>query len=94
MEDIYRRLETIQIETTLIGRDCDIRAEYGAQRSGRRFLTTQAIIEGVKPHIIEYQCRWQTDRANGERSVNRSMINLYSAVRNMKPVLIQPSQMC
>jgi hypothetical protein len=94
MEDIYQRLETIQLETSLIDSDCDIRAEYGAQRSGRRFLTTQAIIRGVKPHVVEYQCRWQTDRANGERSVNRSMIHLYSEVRNMKSILIQPSQVC
>jgi hypothetical protein len=88
-------LETIQVETSLIDRDCDIRAEYGAQQSGRHFLTTtEAIIKEVKPYVVEYQCRWQTDRANGERSVNRSMIHLYSEVRNMKPVLIQPSQVC
>ena len=94
MEDIYQRLETIQSETSLIDPDCDIRAEYGAQRSGRRFLTTEATIQGVKPHILEYHCRWQTDRANGERSVNRSMIHLYSEMRNMKAVLLQPSQVC
>jgi hypothetical protein len=35
MEDIYQRLENIQASTTLIDNDCDVRAEYGAQRSGR-----------------------------------------------------------
>jgi hypothetical protein len=94
MEDIYQRLENIQSETSLIDPDCDIRSEYGAQRSGRRFLTTEATIQGIKPHVLEYHCRWQTDRAKGERSVNRSMIHLYSEMRNMKALLIQPSQVC
>jgi hypothetical protein len=68
MEDIYQRLETIQATTGLNDADCDdVRADYGAQRLGRRFLTTHATIQGVSsPHIIELQCRWQTDRANGE----------------------------
>jgi hypothetical protein len=94
MEDIYQRLENIQSETSLIDPDCDIRSEYGAQRSGRRFLTTEATIQGIKPHVLEYHCRWQTHRAKGERSVNRSMIHLYSEMRNMKALLIQPSQVC
>lgn len=94
MEDIYKRLEYIQETTSLIDKDCDVRAEYGAQRSGRRFFTTNATIEGVPPHVIELQCRWQTDRANGDRSVTRSMIHLYSEVRNMKKTLIQPSLVC
>ena len=94
MEDIYKRHEHLQETTSLIDGDCDVRAEYGAQRSGRRFLTTHATNMGVKPHIIELQCRWQTDRAKGERSVNRSMIHLYSEVRNMKRTLMQPSLVC
>jgi hypothetical protein len=85
---------TIQANTSLIDGDCDVRAEYGAQCSGQRFLTTHATIQGVPPHVIELQCRWQTDRANGERSVVRSMIHLYSEVRNMKKTLIQPSLVC
>jgi hypothetical protein len=94
MEDIYQRLENIQSETSLIDPECDIRSEYGAQRSGRRFLTTEATIQGIQPHVLEYHCRWQTDRAKGKRSVNRSMIHLYSEMRNMKSLLIQPSQVC
>jgi hypothetical protein len=94
MEDIYQRLEHIQGTTSLIDPEADVRAEFGAQRSGRRFLTTHATNQGVKPHIIELQCRWQTDRAKGERSVNRSMIHLYSEVRNMKASLMQPSLVC
>jgi hypothetical protein len=31
MEDIYQLLETVQVEASLIDRDCNIRAEYGAQ---------------------------------------------------------------
>ena len=93
-EDICVRLEHIQATTTLIDPDVEVRVEYGAQHSGRRFLTTHATIPGVQPHVIELQCRWQTDRANGERSVIRSMIHLYSEVRNMKKTLIQPSLVC
>lgn len=94
MEDIYQRLETIQATTKLIDPECDVRAEYGAQRSGRRFLTTHATIQGVPTHVIELQCRWQTDRANGQRAVVRSMIHLYSEIRNMKKTLMQPSLVC
>jgi hypothetical protein len=92
MEDIYGRLKYIQSFTSLIDSECDVRADYRAQRSGRRFLTTHATSQGVKPHIIELQCRWQTDK--GDHSVNRSMIHLYSKVRNMKSTLIQPSLVC
>jgi hypothetical protein len=96
INNIYQRLyiEHIQATTSLIDRDCDVRVEYRAQRSGRRFLTTHATMQGVSPHIIELQCRWQTDPVNGERSVSRSMIHLYSEIRNMKKTLIQPSLVC
>ena len=94
MEDIYQRLEDIQATTKLIDEEYNVREEYGAQRSGRRFLTTHATNQGVPTHVIELQCRWQTDRAHGQRSVVRSMIHLYSEVRNMKKTLIQPSLVC
>ena len=94
MDDIYTKLEQVQASTSLIDTDCEVRTDYGAQRSGRRFFTTNATLQGVQPHVIELQCRWQTDRANGERSVNRSMIHLYSEIRNMKKILIQPSSLC
>lgn len=90
--DIGSKLEEIQDKTSLIDPECNIWDDYGPQRSGRRFFTTHAQIMGVKPHIIELQARWSTDRANGERTVQRSMIHTYSEVRNMKDTLKQPSQ--
>ena len=48
----------------------------------------------VDKHDIELQCRWSTDRANGVRTVQRSMIHNYSEVRNMKQALIRPSKAC
>ena len=92
--NIFTKLETIQSTTTLIDPRCDVWEDYGIQRSGRRFFTTQCTIKGVPPHLIELQARWSTDRANGERSVQRTMIHLYSEVRNMKEVLIIPSRSC
>ena len=65
IEDMYKRLEHIQESTSLINKDCNVRVEYVAQQSGRCFLTTNATIEGVPLHVIELQCRWQTDRDNG-----------------------------
>ena len=49
---------------------------------------------GVPPHITELQVRWQTDRANGVRTVQRIMLQTYAEVRNMKDALKQPSQAC
>ena len=49
---------------------------------------------GVLPFLIELQARWQTDRANGERTVQRTMIHTYSEIRNMKETLKKPSQAC
>ena len=68
--------------------------DYGIQRSGRRFFTTHCINMGVLPFLIELQARWQTDRANGQRSVQRTMIHTYAEVRNMKDTLKKPSQAC
>ena len=78
----------------LIDPDCDVWEDFGIQQSGRQFFTTHCTNMGVKPYLIELQARWQTDRANGECTVQRSMIHTYSKVRNMKETLRQPSQAC
>ena len=93
-ENLFSKLKTIQAKTTLIDPDCKIWEEFGVQRSGRRFFTTHTTLMGVPPHWIELQARWQTDRANGERTVQRTMIHTYSEIRNMKDALKQPSQAC
>ena len=90
--NIFSKLEVLQATTTLIDPDCNVWTDFGMQRSGRRFFTTQTIIMGVPPHLIELQARWSTDRANGDRSVQRTMIHTYSEVRNMKETLKLPSQ--
>ena len=72
--------------------DCNAWDDYGVKRSGQRFFTTECLIQGVNKHGIELQCRWSTDRANGERTVQRSMVHTYSEVRNMKEVLLRPSK--
>jgi hypothetical protein len=92
--NIFSKLEEIQATSLLIDPDCDVWEDFGIQRSGRRFFTTHCTNMGVKPYLIELQARWQTDRANGERTVQRSMIHTYSEVRNMKETLRQPSQAC
>ena len=93
-QNIFTKLENIQQTTTLIDPDVMIWDEYGVQRSGRRFFATHCTNMGVPPHLIELQARWQTDRANGERSVQRTMLHTYSEVRNMKETLIKPSLAC
>ena len=84
----------MQATTTLIDPGCSVWDEYGIQRSGRRFFTTRCTNMKVDKHDIELQCRWSTDRANGVRTVQRSMIHNYSEVRNMKQALIHPSKAC
>ena len=82
----------IQATTTLIDPECAIWEDYDVQRSGRRFFTTTCTIMRVELHLIELQACWQTDRANGERTVHRTMAHTYSKVRKMKEVLKTPSQ--
>ena len=86
--------EDIQATTNLIDPDCDIWEEYGVHRLRQRLFTTQTIKMGVKPLLIELQPRWSTDRARGERSVQRTMIHNYAELRNMKDTLKQPLQAC
>jgi hypothetical protein len=93
-ENIFQKLEIIQATTTLIDPGCSVWDEYGIQRSGRRFFTTRCTNMKVDKHDIELQCRWSTDRANGVRTVQRSMIHNYLEVRNMKQALIRPSKAC
>jgi hypothetical protein len=90
-ENIYQKLEKLQKTTTLIDPGCDVREEYGIQRSGRRFFDTQCINMKVSATDIEFQCRWRTDRAKGGKTVMRSMLHTYAEVRNMKPTLLRPS---
>ena len=93
-ENIFCKLEIIQATTTLIDPGCSIWDEYGIQRSGRRFFTTRCTNMKVDKHDIELQCRWSTDRVNGVRTVQQSMIHNYSEVRNMVQALIRPSKAC
>ena len=92
--EIFSKLEIIQATTSLIDPQCDVFTDYGVQRSGRRFLTSHATNMGVEPQFTELQMRWSTDRANGVRTVQRTMIHTYSEVRNMKDSLKKPSQSC
>ena len=90
--DIFTKLERIQATTNLNDSECKVWDEFGIQRSGRRCFTTVCTNRKIPSHIVELQCRWQTDRSNGVRSVQRSMIHTYSEVRNMLESLIRPSK--
>eukprot|EP00956_Cyclotella_meneghiniana_P000081 scaffold152_cov52-Cyclotella_meneghiniana.AAC.1 len=91
-DNIYTKLEKIQRTTTLIDSGCEIREEYGVQRSGRRFYDTQCLNMKVSTSDIEFQYRWRTDRSKGGRTVKRSILHTYAEVRNMKATLLRPSQ--
>jgi hypothetical protein len=91
-DNIYSKLEHLQDTTNLIDDLCDVRQDYGIQRSGRRFFDTQCLNMKVSKTDIEFQCRWSTDRASGGRPVSRSMVHTYAEIRNMKPTLLRPSQ--
>jgi hypothetical protein len=82
-QDIFSRLETIQSSTNLIDNNWDIWTEFGVQRSGSLLFTTHCTDRGMPWHEIALQCHWETDCANSERSVNRSMIHTYSEMRNI-----------
>ena len=91
-EHIFSKLVILQKTTDLIDPDCKVWQDFGVQRSGRRWFTTECTRQGVDKHLVELQCRWSTDRANGERTVQRIMIHTYSEVRNTKDVLVRPSE--
>ena len=93
-DNIFWKLEIIQATTSLIDPGCSIWDEYDVQRSGRHFFTTRCSNMKVDKHDIELQCRRSTDRANGVRTVQRSMIHNYSEVQNMKQALIRLSKAC
>lgn len=90
--NIFEKLEKIQQNSTLIEKDVDVWEAYGVQRSGRRFFVTECQVRKIPQSVIEAQCRWRTERTKGKQRVARSMMQLYSEVRNMKSVLIQPSK--
>lgn len=91
-DNIYSKLEHLQETTSLIDDRCDVRNDYGMQRSGRRFFDTHCLNQKVSETDIAFQCRWRMDRAKGGRTVQRSMVHTYAEVRNMKPTLLRPSQ--
>ena len=91
-DNIFNKLATIQQTTNLIDPDCKVWEDYGLQRSGRCFFTSECANQGVDPHDVELQCRWSSDRASGDHTVQRSMIHTYAEVRNMKDSLVRPSK--
>jgi len=92
-KNLFQKLEVIQSNTNLIDPEVSIWDDYGIQRSGRRMFTTEATKRGASEHLIQLQARWMTDRAVGNRSVQRTMIHTYSEIRNMKDKLSEPSQL-
>ena len=91
-ENIFSKLEILQKTTDLIDPDCKVWQDFGVQQSVRRWFTTECTRQGVDKNLVELQCRWSTDRDNGERTAQRSMIHTYSEVRNTKDVLVRPSK--
>jgi hypothetical protein len=91
-EYIHTKLEHLQKTTNLIDPQCNIREDYGNQRSSRRFFDTECINKKVSKIDIECQCRWSSDRAAGGRTVHRSMVHTYAEVRNMEETLVRPSK--
>lgn len=89
--NIFQKLEELQATTNLIEDECNVWDAFGIQRSGRRCFVAACTNAKIPKHIIELQCRWSTDRANGERTVVRTMIHNYSEIRNMKDSLLRPS---
>lgn len=89
--NIFQKLEELQATTNLIEDECNIWDAFGIQRSGRRCFVAACTNANIPKHIIELQCRWSTDRANGERTVVRTMIHNYSEIRNIKYSLLRPS---
>lgn len=93
-ENIFKKLEFLQGTTNLIDPACTVWDDFGIQRSGRRFLDTHCLNMGISETDLAIHCRWHQDRAKGERTVQRSMIQTYAEVRNMKKTLLRPSQAC
>ena len=91
-DNMFSKLVTLQKTTELFDPDCKVWQDFGVQRSGQRWFTMECTRQGVDKDLVELQCRWYRDRANGERIVQRSMIHTYSEVRNTKDVLIRPSK--
>ena len=89
---IFDKLKHIQDTTDLIDGQCNIWDDFGIQRSGRRFFTSECINQKVSQSDIEFQCHWVADRAAGRRTVQRGMLQNYAEVRNMKTTLVCPSQ--
>jgi len=91
-DNIFTKLEKLQATTNLIDPDCSVWDDYGVQRSGRQFFTTICTIRKIPKHVVELQCRWSADRKKGVGAVQRSMIHIYSEVRNMIECLVRPSK--
>jgi len=90
--NIFIKLEKIQATTSLIDPDCNIWDDFGVQRSGCRCFVLVCTLCNIPKHLVDLQCRWSTDRENGVRTVQRSMIHNYSEIRNMKDSLVRPSK--
>ncbi len=74
-DNIFWMLEIIQATTTLIDSGCSIWDEYSVLCSGWHFFTTRSSNMKVDKPDTELQCRWSTDRANGVRTVQQSVIH-------------------
>ena len=91
-DNIFRKLEVIKATILLIKPGYKSGDAYRVQRSGRRFFTTRCVIAKVPPHMIKLQAQWSVDRAKGKGTVQRTMMQTYAEVRNMKEALKVPSE--
>ena len=93
-DEIFTRLEDIQQRRPdLIEPSCDVREDYGVQRSGRRFLRTVAKIRGVPDDLVELLCRWSTDKNRQGRAKFSSMEAAYLDYRQARGPKLKVTQM-
>ena len=86
--DFYRLLKAVHSNTNLISKEMDVENAYGIFRSTRRGMTSHARNVGITKSQLDTFNRWSNDM-NSEPGVARmDMIDVYTDLKTIKPLLL------
>ena len=90
-EDFFDLLEEVQVSTTLLGDNVDVRENYGLSRSLRRGSNTHAHNMGVSESRIELNNRWRKFFYAGGKRPTMGIRDSYIQVKQAMPALLEYS---
>lgn len=91
-DDFYTVLEKVQVTTSLIEADIDVRESFGISRSLRRGVTAHARNMEVPVELLNAVNRWRTEATSVTGNPRLDMMDVYTTLEALLPTVLRFSR--